>query len=1069
MDSLQSLEHKDGRTYRTDPPDAQSTGRLQKDAVGPEQGIRPQGSTLVVLFPSRLLPAQDYSDARRRPDDESLRAERHRVGAFPKLQGTRQGPITLQAPGWLEVALSQINILSSPVEKLFLTLLHFPPSRSFLLATMSNSSSPSISNAASASTSTFTTALVFNAAVFGAELAVFTLVRPYFPAIYQPRTSTDIVNRKRSPPLTQHLLWPLAVFRADYTRIKDVNGLDAYFFVRFLRMVCRILFPVWVVTWIILLPIDAIDTDVPGRHGLDKLSFGNVAPNRQDRYAAHLIVAYLVTFWVCWNVKHEMANFINTRQRWLISPGYSYSARASTVLIRGVPQRYLTERALKELYDCLPGGVAKVWLNRDLKDMPDLYKRQLKACNKLESAETSLLHTATKRRSKKLKAEAKAAKKGKQSLSTDDRPLTDPSIADTERNVPLAEQLVPKAKRPTHRLPLSFLPFSLPLIGKEVDSIEWARAEIVETSAALRERRIVLAKDVAMSSADSEHPGLPPPETNHPDALKPISAAHDQTYPPLNSAFILFNRQIAAHLAAQALTHHSPYRIADRQFGVAPEDVIWANLNLNPYEARIRIAVSWGITLGLIILWAFPVAFVGAVSNIHALCMTYKWLAWICTLPSIIVGIISGILPPVLLAVLMMMLPIVLRLLSRLEGTPTRTGIELSLMTRYFLFEVLHSFLIVTLSSGIIAALPDLVNDPSSVPSLLAQNLPKASNFFLSYIILQGLSGSASGLLQVVSLVLYYFKLYVLGSTPRSIYKIKYTLRNVSWGTLWPSTTLLVVITLAYSVISPIINGLAWLTFFLFYQLWKYQFLYQLEQPESSETGGLFFPKAIQHVFVGMYIMQICLAALFFLAQNTQKHPSAIPEGALMVVLIAFTAFFNIIINNSYSPLVHALPLSLADKTGGYDLNREAAEQDLHDNASTADGHSIVGDDDVKKERAPHAPIDAVESAPLGESKASASSSPNPADDPESNPETANPPEVKPVDEDAGPKEFYHPASVEPQRIVWIPEDQLGLAAEEEREIRDVGIRVSTEGAIMNEKGHVDIDSPPPGGDVRAL
>lgn len=501
-------------------------------------------------------------------------------------------------------------------------------------------------------------------------------------------------TRKRSPPLTHNiLLWPLAVLRADYSKVKDVNGLDAYFFVRFLRMATRIFFPIWIISWLILLPVNSINTEVDGRHGLDKLSFGNIAKNKQGRYAAHLILAWLFTFWVWWNIKHEMGNFINARQRWLISPEYSQSARASTVLIRGVPQRYLSERALSKLYESLPGGVAKVWLNRDLKDMPSLYERRLKACAKLESAETSLLNTATKLRNKKLKADAKAEKKGKKVAHTDDQPLTAPSITDTERNVALAEQLVPKEKRPTHRLPLGPLPFSLPLVGKKVDSIEWARAEIVETSAALKERRLTLAKDVAKTSADDKHPGLPPAENNHPDALKPGPETQGQTYPPLNSAFVLFRRQIAAHLAAQSLTHHSPYRIADHHLGVDPEDVIWANLNLNPYEARIRIAISWGITLGLIIAWAFPVAFVGAVSNIHALCTTYKWLAWICKLPSPIVGIISGILPPVGLAILMMLLPIILRLLSRLEGTPTRTAIELSLMTRYFLFQVLVSFL----------------------------------------------------------------------------------------------------------------------------------------------------------------------------------------------------------------------------------------------------------------------------------------------------------------------------------------------------------------------------------------
>jgi hypothetical protein len=90
-------------------------------------------------------------------------------------------------------------------------------------------------------------------------------------------------------------------------------------------------------------------------------------------------------------------------------------------------------------------------------------------------------------------------------------------------------------------------------------------------------------------------------------------------------------------------------------------------------------------------------------------------------------------------------------------------------------------------------------------------------------------------------------------------------------------------------LISPLINGLACFTFFLFYQAWKYAFTWQLDQPPSGETGGLFFPKAIQHIFVGLYVQQVCLATLFFLARDENRRPSAIPMGALMVVLIFFT------------------------------------------------------------------------------------------------------------------------------------------------------------------------------------
>ena len=163
-----------------------------------------------------------------------------------------------------------------------------------------------------------------------------------------------------------------------------------------------------------------------------------------------------------------------------------------------------------------------------------------------------------------------------------------------------------------------------------------------------------------------------------------------------------------------------------------------------------------------------------------------------------------------------------------------------------------------------------------------------------SFIILQGLSGTAGGFLQAVPLALYYVKITLLGSTPRSVYKIKYSPRTSNWGTLFPSTTLLVVITLGYSIISPIINGLAFAAFFLFYMLYKYLFTWVNDQPLSSDTGGLFFPKAIQHLFVGLYVQQICLCALFFLAQGSTHKPSALPEGALMIVLIVFTVSSSI-------------------------------------------------------------------------------------------------------------------------------------------------------------------------------
>jgi calcium permeable stress-gated cation channel len=304
-----------------------------------------------------------------------------------------------------------------------------------------------------------------------------------------------------------------------------------------------------------------------------------------------------------------MVHYVSVRQEYLVSPAHSSTAQARTVLVTGIPPKYLSESALTRLFGHLPGGVRKVWINRDLKDIPDLYERRLKACDMLESAGTSLLTTAIKRNHKKQK---KAANKGGSSAS-------DPEAS----RKALVEELVPRKDWPSHRLPLSWMPFSLPFIGKKVDTIEWARDQVQELNTQLEERRKILARDIARTTDAEAETTV---RTHHIGAGKfsiavpsvpltiPLVGAlpavdfSDQMYPPSNGAFILFNKQIAAHTAAQILTHHEPYRMSAslKYIEVAPEDVIWENLVLNPYERRVRSSFSLAATIGLIILWVIP-------------------------------------------------------------------------------------------------------------------------------------------------------------------------------------------------------------------------------------------------------------------------------------------------------------------------------------------------------------------------------------------------------------------------------------------------------------------------------
>ncbi|CED82447.1 Uncharacterized conserved protein [Phaffia rhodozyma] len=893
--------------------------------------------------------------------------------------------------------------------------------------------SASADDANAATTSSFVTALVLNSAIAGAEILAFTLLRRQFRSIYEPRTFIPSDEKKREAPLSPSLLgWPLRLFNSDPKIILEKNGLDAYAFVMYLRMIVQILLPIWLVSWVILMPVDAAGTSVSGKEGLDKFTFGNVAPTSYTRYAAHLLLAWIFTFWILWNLKTHMREWLTIRQRYLVSEDHSKLPQARTVLFTGIPKKYLDEEVLMQLFNHVPGGAKHIWLNRDLKEMPDHFNNRLNACKKLESAETKLIKTAYKLKNK---AEKAAHKKNGQPL--EDKWTKTP---DLEADVSIAETLVPKKKRPSHRLkPFKWLPFGLPFMGEKVDTIEWCREEIVRTEKELQEAKQQLEKDIAS-------PGL----------------GEDEVYAPMNSAFVLFNQQIGAHMAVQSVTHNQPYTMNGRYIETAPEDVIWSNLSMNPYEANIRQYISYALTGGLILLWSFPVAFVGIISNVSTLCTQFSWLAWICKLPSVVVGIISGVLPTVLLAVLFMLLPIVLRLLAKFEGIPKKTGVELSLMTRYFIFLVIHGFLIVTLSSGLVASVSELASDISSAPTILASNLPKASTFFLSYITLQGLAGAAAGFLRISPLLVYYVKLFLLGSTPRSVYNIKYSMGSVNWGTLFPNMSLLAVITVGYMIISPIINGLGCFSFFLLYMVYKYLFTWVLDQPPSSDSGGLFFPKAVTHIFVGLYIQHICLAALFFLAQDQNGKASAIPEGALMVVLVVITIGYQIILNRSYASLKTALPLTLAHRSYGM-VTEEGHDQSLGESDEQLDAiRTSTSDDQKPLTNAPFPGSGDVEAVrtPVGEIPPNTMELRTRPPNLEGNDKRKSHEDHSAIHEreDA----FTHPAVKTGQQIVWVPRDNLGLGEEAVKEMRRMKIKASHHDTTVSEKGKVDITGPPP-------
>lgn len=252
-------------------------------------------------------------------------------------------------------------------------------------------------------------------------------------------------------------------------------------------------------------------------------------------------------------------------------------------------------------------------------------------------------------------------------------------------------------------------------------------------------------------------------------------------------------------------------------------------------------------------------------------------------------------------------------------------------------------------------------------------------------------------------------------------------------------------------------------------QLWgrkrQYLFLLVIDNPPANETGGKFYPKALTHIFVGLYIEQICLAGLFFLAQDSNGKQSAIPQGAIMVVLIVITVLFQLLMLKSYKPLVDNLPLSMNARL----QERNSSMSSNNNNASSASySHGSPNPSDLR-------PVHTADTANGGREKDESSTFPPTRVSMEEHQalhdkqrehhgDTAgsSPNGTLPGDEHLDRHAFDHPSTYEDYPTVWIPQDRRGLYEREVNDTKQAGVDVSTEGATMNEKGKVDISRGPP-------
>lgn len=718
--------------------------------------------------------------------------------------------------------------------------------------------------------------------------------------------------------------------------------MDGYFFLRYLTMCLKIFFPMAVVILPILLPLNAVNgkgTSVINNQpynvtGMDTLAWSNVSPEHTSRYWAHLILALGVIAWTCYLFHHELMHYIVKRQEYLSHPGHRLKASATSVLITDIPSDLCTEEKLTEHYDDFPGGLRRIWINRQFKPLVDKADERKKFENQLENAETDLIRKCIKKHEKLQKQAQKTA--GQNGSTQPDvaelQELTDQRAAslahlngaNDRRHAPREKTLEPTTpeacesdlqhdidtkaawtkyisprRRQKMRIPKEgrHIVFKVPFLGRlfahRVDTIYYCRRELARINAEV---------DAEMDKAES--------------------------YSQIHSAFLQFNTQKAAHLACQGLAHPYPRAMTKRTLELAPGDINWPNLGLSWWQRYVRFCGFLLLFIILIFIFGLISVFTGILSKVSTLGASTSWLRWINSLPSWLLSFIQGTLPPVIqIIVLSGPLPIFLRMFTNdIQGATTGTEGERSLQLWYFIFLLFELFIVPTISSGLTSVVRQLLQNPASVPNLLATNLPSASNYYFSFAIVQSLSLSASSILQTIRLLNY----YVLGSTnsPDSVFNsLTFTNRtrigsNIPWYKTFavigksshvapnPKTFAYTTLGIVYSVIAPLMLLFMLITFGLFWVVIKNNLLYVV-RTGNVDGGGLFFPDAINQTFTGIYFMEVCLLGLFFLVRDAQNRVACGAQGIIIAVAIACTIVYQVWLNQCHRHLYLYLPVTM--------------------------------------------------------------------------------------------------------------------------------------------------------------
>ncbi|XP_031130362.1 calcium permeable stress-gated cation channel 1-like [Ipomoea triloba] len=457
----------------------------------------------------------------------------------------------------------------------------------------------------------------------------------------------------------------------------------------------------------------------------------------------------------------------------------------------------------------------------------------------------------------------------------------------------------------------------LGLCGNRVDAIDHQTAEI--------ER---LSKEIAEEKERVK---------NDPKSLMP-------------AAFVSFKSRWSAAVAAQTQQSRNP-TLWLTEWAPEPRDVYWDNLAIPYVSLTVRRLIMAVAFFFLTFFFMIPVASVQGLANIEGIEKRAKFLKPIIEIP-FIKAFIQGFLPGLALKIFLIVLPSILMLMSKFEGFLSLSSLERRAASRYYIFNFVNVFFASIIAGAAFEQLNTFIHSSAdSIPKTIGSAIPMKATFFITYIMVDGWSGTAGEILRLKPLVIFHLKNFFLVKTEKDREEAM-DAGSIGFNTGEPQIQLYFLLGLVYAVVTPILIPFILVFFGLAFVVYRHQIINVYNQ--EYESAAAFWPAVHGRIIFALVFSQISTLGLL-----STKH--AATSAPFLIALPVLTISFHLFCKGRYEPAFTKYPLQEAKMK---DTLERAREPTLNLKAYLQDAyvHPVFkeGDDDEDDEMSEKMEMDSI-------------------------------------------------------------------------------------------------------------